>query len=296
MDREKIKLAIAPIGWSNDDRPELGSENSFEQCISEVALAGFQGTERGSKFPADPAVLKRALDLRGIKLCNSWFSTFLISMPYEATAREFDAFTDFLKTAGAGVVGVSEQSYSRQGQDAPIFGDKYVMNAAEWERLSDGLNRLGRIAAGKGLTLTFHHHMGTVVQTAEETMELMDRTDPEVVHLLYDSGHFAYCGDDPLDALTRHVSRVRHVHLKDTRPAIIRQVRDGGLSFMDGVLRGTFTVPGDGALDFVPIFETLDRAGYRGWLVVEAEQDPAVANPFEYALKARRYIADTAGL
>ncbi|MDR0357147.1 MAG: myo-inosose-2 dehydratase [Clostridiales Family XIII bacterium] len=296
MDSEKIKLAIAPIAWSNDDRPELGAGNTFEQSISEMALAGFRGTERGSKFPSDPLMLKEALDMRGLSLCNSWFSSFLISKPFEATAAAFERAIAFLKAAGARTVGVSEQSYSLQGLDVPIFKGRYIMNEKEWDLLCDGLNKLGRMAAREGMSLTFHHHMGTTVQSAEEVSKLMSRTDPETVGLLYDSGHFAYCGEDPLQSLKDFADRVRHVHLKDIRPAVADMVRDEDMSFMDGVVAGTFTVPGDGALDFLPIFEVLESRGYRGWLVVEAEQDPAVANPFAYALRAREYLREITGI
>ena len=176
-------MGIAPIAWTNDDLPELGGENTFQQCVSEMALAGFTGSEVGNKYPRDPAVLKPALELRGIEICNAWFSTFLISKPYEETLREFDKHVAFLAAMGAKVVGVSEQSYSTQGiQDQPVFEGKYEMNEAEWEMLCDGLNRLGKYSLETyGVALTFHHHMGTVVQTAKETLYLMDGTDPKYV-------------------------------------------------------------------------------------------------------------------
>ena len=162
LDKKKVKLGIAPIGWTNDDMPDLGKENTFQQCVSEMALAGFTGSEVGGKYPTDVETLKKALDLRGIQICNCWFSSFLISRPYEETEKEFIKQTDFLKAMGAKVIGVSEQSYSIQGKDQPIFEGKYVMNDEEWKLLTDGLNKLGQIAKDKGMMLTFHHHMGTV--------------------------------------------------------------------------------------------------------------------------------------
>ena len=168
LDKKKVKLGIAPIGWTNDDMPDLGKENTFQQCVSEMALAGFTGSEVGGKYPTDVETLKKALDLRGIQICNCWFSSFLISRPYEETEKEFIKQTDFLKAMGAKVIGVSEQSYSIQGKDQPIFEGKYVMNDEEWKLLTDGLNKLGQIAKDKGMMLTFHHHMGTVIQTEEE--------------------------------------------------------------------------------------------------------------------------------
>lgn len=297
LDKKKVSLGIAPIGWTNDDMPDLGKENTFEQTVSEMALAGFTGSEVGSHYPTDPAVLKKALDLRGLTICNQWFSSFLISKPYEETEEAFIRQCDFLLQAGARCIGVSEQSYSIQGMlDHPIQEGKYVMNDEEWKLLTDGLNKLGKIAKEKGMVLTFHHHMGTVVQTEEEIDRLMGSTDPELVFLLFDSGHLSFAGIDPEKVLRRYAKRVRHVHLKDLRKEVVRRSREEKWSFLKGVREGTFTVPGDGDVDFGPIFQILEESDYEGWIVVEAEQDPAVANPLEYAMKARKYIAEQTGL
>lgn len=296
--KDKVKLGIAPIAWTNDDLPDLGKENTFEQCVSEMALAGFTGSEIGNKYPKDAAVLKKALNLRGIEICNAWFSTFLISKPYDETAVDFEKHVAFLAEMGAKVVGVSEQSFSTQGiQDQPVFEGKYEMNEEEWKLLCDGLNRLGKLSKEKyGVALTFHHHMGTVVQSAAETEMLMAGTDPEYVSLLFDSGHFTYCGEDPLAMVTKYVDRIKHVHLKDIRPDVVAKVKETGMSFLDGVRAGAFTIPGDGCIDFDPIFRVLEDANYEGYMVVEAEQDPAKANPLEYAIQARKFIAEKTGL
>ena len=297
LDKNKVSLGIAPIGWTNDDMPDLGKENTFEQTISEMALAGFQGSEVGSHYPTDPAVLKKALDLRGMTICNQWFSSFLISRPYEETEAAFIKQCDFLRQVGSRCIGASEQSHSIQGMlDHPIQEGKYVMNDEEWDLLTNGLNKLGKIAKDKGMALTFHHHMGTVVQTEEEIDRFMDSVDPDLVYLLFDSGHLSFAGIDPEKVLKKYVDRVRHVHLKDLRRSVVEQSREGKWSFLKGVRAGTFTVSGDGDVDFAPIFRILEEADYQGWVVVEAEQDPAVANPFEYALKARKYIAEHTGL
>ena len=296
LDKNKVKLGIAPIAWTNDDMPDLGAENTFEQCISEMALAGFTGCEVGNKYPKDTAILKKALDLRGMQICNAWFSTFLTTKPYEETEKEFIKHITFLKEMGAKVVGVSEQGHSIQGTDLSIFDDKYVMNDEEWDMLCTGLNKLGKVAKDMGITLTFHHHMGTVVQTAAEIDRMMENTDPELFNLLFDSGHLAYCGEDYMYILKKYIKRIKHVHLKDIRPDVIADVKAKGESFLQGVRKGTFTVPGDGVIDFAPIFEVLAENNYEGYVLVEAEQDPAIANPFEYALKARKNIAEKAGL
>jgi inosose dehydratase len=297
MGDKNVRLAIAPIAWTNDDLPELGGENTFEQCVSEMALAGFEGSEVGSKYPHDPAVLNRALRLRGLTICNAWFSSFLTVKPYGEVEEAFLSQCDFLHAVGARVIGAAEQGHSVQGkQDVPVFDGKPRFTDEEWKRLAEGLNRLGEKARGKGMTLTYHHHMGTGVQTAEEIDRLMAATDPALLSLLFDSGHLVFSGEDPAAVLDRHASRVRHVHLKDVRKDVLDRVKSRGMSFLAGVKEGVFTVPGDGCIDFPPLFRKLKSSGYRGWYVVEAEQDPAKANPLEYALKARAYIKEKAGL
>lgn len=298
FDKNKVKLGIAPIAWTNDDMPDLGKENTFEQCVSEMALAGFAGSEVGNKYPKDPEVLKKALELRGVEICNQWFSSFLITKPFEEVEKEFRAQLDFLKAMGAKVIGASEQSYSVQGQlDTPIFGHKYEMNDQEWDTFCTGMNKLGKIAKEEyGIALTFHHHMGTVVQSLAEVDRMMENTDPEYVSLLFDTGHFTYCGEDPLEVVKKYVHRIKHVHLKDIRPEVVEQVKKENMSFLAGVRAGAFTIPGDGCINYDPIFKVLEEAGYEGYMVVEAEQDPAKANPLEYAIRARKFIAEKTGL
>ena len=278
--------------------PDLGKENTFEQCVSEMALAGFTGSEVGNKYPKDPEVLKKALELRGVEICNQWFSSFLITKPFEEVEKEFRAQLAFLKAMGAKVIGASEQSYSVQGQlDTPIFGHKYEMNDQEWDTFCTGMNKLGKIAKEEyGIALTFHHHMGTVVQSLAEVDRMMENTDPEYVSLLFDTGHFTYCGEDPLEVVKKYVHRIKHVHLKDIRPEVVEQIKKENMSFLAGVRAGAFTIPGDGCINYDPIFKVLEEAGYEGYMVVEAEQDPAKANPLEYAIRARKFIAEKTGL
>ena len=298
FDKNKVKLGIAPIAWTNDDMPDLGKENTFEQCVSEMALAGFTGSEVGNKYPKDPEVLKKALELRGVEICNQWFSSFLITKQFEEVEKEFRAQLAFLKAMGAKVIGASEQSHSVQGQmDTPIFGHKYEMNDEEWDTFCTGMNKLGKIAKEEyDIALTFHHHMGTVVQSLAEVDRMMENTDPEYVSLLFDTGHFTYCGEDPLEVVKKYVHRIKHVHLKDIRPEVVEQVKKENMSFLAGVRAGAFTIPGDGCINYDPIFKVLEDAGYEGYMVVEAEQDPAKANPLEYAIRARKFIAEKTGL
>lgn len=296
LDSKKVKLAIAPIAWTNDDLPDLGAENSFEQCISEMALSGFSGSEIGNKYPKDPDVLKHYLDVRGLRICNAWFSSLLLSDGYDATIEAFIKHRDFLHALGAKVIGASEQGNSIQGKNVSIFGNKPVYTDEQWELIAKGFNEMGRLAREKDMYFTVHHHMGTGVQTADEIDRLMEMTDENLVFLLFDTGHLAFAGEDAVAVLKKYVHRTKHVHLKSIRKNVIAEGKAKGYSFLDCVRAGAFTVPGDGDFDFRPVFDILSDADYEGWVVVEAEQDPAKANPFEYALLARKYIRKTSGL
>ena len=298
MKAENVKLGIAPIGWTNDDLPELGAENTFEQCVSEMALAGYEGCEVGNKYPRDVKLLKHKLDVRGIQICNAWFSTFFVDGKKEETIKGFIEHMNFLHAMGAKVIGCSEQSRSIQGQKKSIFKEKTVFNDAEWQLLAEGYNELAKIAAEKGMKVCLHHHMGTGIQTPEEVDRYMAVVNDDV-YLLFDSGHLYYSEGSQqamLDVLEKYIDRIVHVHLKDVRDEVVAEVKANDLSFLEGVKKGTFTVPGDGVIDFKPIFDILEKHDYKGWMVVEAEQDPALEIPFEYALKGRNHIKDVAGV
>lgn len=296
LNKDKVYLACAPIAWTNDDLPDLGAENTFEQCVSEMALAGFTGSEIGNKYPKDVETLKHKLDVRGMRICNAWFSSLLLSEGYEATIEAFIKHRDFLHALGAKVIGASEQGNSIQGKDVSIFGEKPVYTDEQWELIAKGFNEMGRLAKEKGMYFTVHHHMGTGVQTEAEIDKLMEITDPDLVYLLFDTGHLSFSGEDVIGVLKKYVHRTKHVHLKSIRKDIIEEAKEKGYSFLDSVRAGSFTVPGDGDFDFTPVFDILDEAGYEGWVVVEAEQDPAKANPYEYAVLARNYIREKTGL
>ncbi|QRR01199.1 myo-inosose-2 dehydratase [Dyadobacter sandarakinus] len=300
MNFENIHLGIAPINWTNDDMPELGGENTFEQCVSEMALAGFTGCEVGNKFPREINVLKKALDLRGLRICNQWNSYELTTKSFAENRQNFTALLDFLDAMGAKVIGGGETGNSCQGQmNVPVFEGKGVLRTAdEWNSFTFGLNELGKIARDRGIRLAFHHHMGTCVQTMEETDRLLNETDPENVYLNYDCGHFHFAGEDPVAALKKYIGRTAHIHLKDVRQPVLQRVHDEKLSFLTAVKQGVFTVPGDpeGCIDFPSLFATIRESDYHGWIVLEAEQDPAKANPLEYAMIARRYFRELTGI
>jgi inosose dehydratase len=198
---------------------------------------------------------------------------------------------------GARIIVVSEQGGSIQGQmNTPVFEKKPIFTEDEWKKLAEGLEKLGALANEKKMKIAYHHHMGTGVQTEAEVDKLMSLTDRNLVHLLYDTGHLAYSGDDYISVLKKYIDRIAHVHLKDIRQEVVDKVKKEHLSFLQGVRLGTFTVPGDGSLDFSEVFKILEDAKYKDWFIVEAEQDPALANPFEYAVKARKFIKENTNL
>ena len=289
-----VKLGICPIGWTNDDMWDLGDENTFQQCISEMRLAGFTGCEIGHKYPSDVKELKEALDLRGMTVASKWFSSFLGTKPFEETFEEFKKEIEYLCYAGATAINISEQSYSIQGNpDLSIFENKARFTDAEFAQMCDGLNKLAEYAKSNGIRACFHHHMGTCVQTLEETERMLNNTSDDLL-LCYDTGHWTFSEVDPMAILNEFPNRIGHVHLKNMRRAICDQAIKESWSFLKSVRNGAFTVPGDpeGCVDFEPVLRKLDEIGYEGWIMVEAEQDPAKANPFKYAKMAYEYITD----
>ena len=293
---DRVRLGVTPTLWWNDDFPSIDSGIPFGQCVSEMALAGFQGCSIGHKYPTDPAELKSALDLRGLRVSEPWVSTyFTISAMEQQTIDAFEERIAFIKAVGGTEMVVAEFGRTSHLLSVALFANRPIFDDRQWDQLANGLNRLGKIAAGAGIRLSYHHHMGTGVMTRADVDRLMASTDPDLVHLLLDTGHMVFAGDDPIAAARDYAHRIGHVHLKDIRPEIVSRVREEGLSFQQGIEEGVFTVPGDGAIDFVPVLEALGGAGYQGWLVVEAEQDPAKANPLEYAFKGRAYLREVLG-
>jgi len=296
LDPGKVSLGITPTLWWNDDFPLIDIGIPFEQCVSEMALAGYQGCSIGHKYPTDPAVLKHALDLRGLRVSEPWVSTyFTINGMRDQTIAAFRRQLEFIKALGGTDIVLAELGAAVHPLPVAIFANRPVFDDAQWAALCEGLNGLGEIARAAGMRLCYHHHMGTGVMTRPDVDRLMAGTDPELVNLLFDTGHIAFAGDDPLALAEAHGSRIRHIHLKDVRADVVARAHAEGMSFQDAIEAGVFTVPGDGSIDFVPIIQALDRASFEGWLVVEAEQDPAKAAPLEYALKGRRYLQEVLG-
>ncbi len=292
-----IRLAAAPIAWTNDDMPELGGSTPYQQVLSEMALAGYDGTEIGNKYPKDPAELLPELKLRGLRVASAWFSSYLTTRSFDENAREFVKFRDYLHALGTKVINVAEQGHSIQGlMDVPVFDDKPTFTDDEWDQLCRGLEKFADLAAKTGQRVVYHHHMGTGVQTTAEIDRLMESTDPDKVFLLLDVGHLRFSGEDPAAIASTYRNRIGHVHLKDVRLDVLATVKESRLSFLQAVLAGVFTVPGDGETDFEPILRPLIQSNFDGWFVVEAEQDPARANPLEYALAARQYLREHIGI
>lgn len=296
LDPHNVQFGITPTLWWNDDFPLIDIGIPFEQCISEMALAGFQGCSVGHKYPTDPAVLKPALELRGLRVTEPWTSTyFTIASMHDQTLRSFHQQMAFIKAMGGRDMVVAEFGQAVNPLPVALFADRPVFSDDQWKSLFAGLEELGKIANDNDMRLCYHPHMGTGVMIQSEVDRLMEYTKPELVHLLLDTGHLAFAGADPLEITRKYGSRIKHIHLKDVRAEVVARVREANLSFKDAIEAGVFTVPGDGMIDFMPIFEALAQADFEGWLVIEAEQNPAKANPLKYAKMAREYLRQTLG-
>lgn len=295
MSTFKVRIGINPIGWSNDDLPSLGGETPLETTLGEGAEIGYQGFELGNKFPKTGPALKAKLDEFGVVCVSGWYSANLARLDDWTVANEIDearAHMEKLQYNGCRVVVYGEVGNSIQGQIAtPLSRRPRFVNDDQWKHYSARLNEFGEhLKKSYGLTLAYHHHMGAHVESPADIDRLMALTDPAAVGLLFDTGHcwFGQATNNPeqvidvTQTLKKHLDRVVHVHCKDVRPAVIRHIRNRDDSFLNAVLAGAFTVPGDGAIDFGAVLGLLASHGYEGWLVVEAEQDPKVAPPCRY--------------
>jgi inosose dehydratase len=296
LDPDKVWLGITPTSWWNDDFIDIDIGIPFGQCVSEMALAGFQGCSVGHKYPTDVEVLKRELDLRDLRVSEPWASTyFTINTMEEHTLTNFNEQLEFIKAMGGTDLVVAELGGAVHPLPVAVFPNRPVLDDTQWDALTTGLERLGEIANEAEMNLCYHHHMGTGVMYMDDVDRLMASTKPELVHLLLDTGHLAFAGGDPLAVATRYGERIKHVHLKDLRAGIVDKVHEENLSFRDAIMAGVFTVPGDGIMDFPPILEALAASGFEGWIVVEAEQNPATANPLHYAKLARSNLREWLG-
>ncbi|WP_028034062.1 myo-inosose-2 dehydratase [Chelativorans sp. J32] len=295
-----VRYGTNPIAWSNDDDQTIGAHIPLEQCLREAAEIGFQGIEKGHKMPSDGQALKEVLAAHGLVFISGWHSLNLLVNHIEAEKRAIQPHLDMLKANGCEVCIVCETSNAIHGNDAIPLRNKPVLEEHRWPAFCMGVEAIAQYCAAQGIDLVYHHHMGTIVQTRNEIDRLMAGTGP-ATKLLLDTGHAWFGGSDPVELARAYMHRVRHIHAKNVRPMVRKEVEGLGLSFLEGVRRGVFTVPGDpeGALAFEPVLEVAAKHGYDGWLVIEAEQDPLKADPVTYqsmGLKALQKAARMAGL
>ena len=294
-----IQFGVTPTLWSNDDFPDIDIGIPFGQIVSEMALAGFAGCSRGHKYPADPEVLKQELALRNLVISEPWVSTyFTINAMYERTLANFDKELKFLNIMSSGDMVLAELGGSSHQQPIALVPNAPKFNDDQWKRLGDGLNMLGEKAQAANIKMCYHHHMGTGVMTMEDVARLAEGTDPDLVSICLDTGHLHFAGGDCLEFIDLYCNRIKHVHLKNIRQGVMDLSLDQGFSFKEAIEEGVFTVPGDpeGCLDFNAILGSLAKKDFNGWLVVEAEQDPAKANPLKYAKMARNHLREITGL
>ena len=287
-----VKLGIAPIAWSNDDMPELGGDTTLEQCLKEANEAGYIGIESGGKFPKKSSELIPKLDQFNLKLCSGWYGANLRKNSVEEEKKSIQEQLDLFKDCDAPCIVFAEVSGSIQGDPNRKLSTRPQMERDEWQKFCEKISELGKYLEDEGMPLAYHHHMGTVIETQKDTERLIENTH-ESVKLTLDTGHMLFAKGDSKYILQNYHERILHVHCKDIRKQVLEKSLKEDLSFRGAFLEGAFTVPGDGCIDYKPLFNVLKNNNYSGWLVVEAEQDPAKANPLEYAKIGYNYLTDT---
>lgn len=285
-----VKIGINPISWMNDDLPSLGGETPLETALKEGAEIGYAGFELGNKFPKESSALRAVLGKYDLACVSGWYSGRLASRSAEEEIAAVQAHLTLLADSGATVMVYGEVADAIQGEARPLYKRPRFQTQQQWQDYADKLTVFAKHLLDRGVRLAYHHHMGAYVESPADVDQLMALTGEEV-GLLFDTGHITFGGGDALTVLNRHIARICHVHCKDVRPNVIRLARNGHWSFLQAVINGAFSVPGDGSIDFPAILAALYRHGYQGWLVVEAEQDPAVAPSYQYARMGHDYLA-----
>ena len=293
------RYGVNPIAWSNDDDRSLGAHISLQQCLADAARIGFDGIEKGHKMPAAAAALRAALAPHGLRLVSAWYSMHLLVRELEDELDALGAHLDFLQAMGCELCIACETSGAVHGAGQTPLAGRPVLEDARWPGFAAAVEETAAFCAARGIVLAYHHHVGTVVQTAHEIERLLAMTGPHTC-LVLDTGHALLAGADPAGLAAAHMNRIRHIHCKNVRGSVMQGLSAATMSFLDAVRAGVFTVPGDpqGALDFEPLLRTAAAHGYDGWLVVEAEQDPSVYDPFHYqslGLASLRASARAAG-
>jgi inosose dehydratase len=282
-----VRIGANPIGWSNDDLRELGGATPLETCLAEAKDAGFEGMELGHKFPRDPEALKEVLGRFGLALVSGWYSAELLRRSAKEEMGSLRPHLDLLKTMGCGVLVFAETSNAIHGDRSVPLDKRPRLAGSEWAEFGRRVTAIGDAVLAEGVRLVYHHHMGTIIESDADIDAFMAATGPSV-HLLLDTGHATFAGADPAVLARRYRDRIGHFHAKDVRPAVMERARRDRLSFLDAVIEGVYTVPGDGCIDYPGVLREL--SGYAGWAVVEAEQDPDKAHPLTYARMGYRNL------
>lgn len=277
-----VSIGINPITWSNDDMQNVGADISFESCLVGASEAGYAGVELGHKFPRDPAVLRPELEKHDLSLVSGWYSGKLLQRNSAEEITAMQEHVRLLKAMGSEVLIFAEVSGCIHSQKDTRLSQRPRIPTDQWTTFCHRLDEVAKACAAQGLKLCFHHHMGTVVQSRED-IDIMVQSTSTDMHLLLDSGHAYFAGADPVELANQYADRIAHVHCKDIRESILKQMQNRDSSFLDAVLAGVFTVPGDGCIDYDGVFDALRKQDYSGWVVVEAEQDPSVAPPQHFA-------------
>lgn len=293
-----IRFGVSPIAWANDDMPELGGDTPLDSILTDIRELGFAGVELGGRFPRTPDTLRPLLAGHGLELIGGWYSGALLERDAQAEIDALQPHLQLLEAMGSTALVFAETSNAVHGRrEVPLAATPRLADD-QWARFGARMTEVAEYVRGRGLRFAYHHHLGTVVERAADLDAFLRHTG-EAVGLTLDTGHAALGGIDYLRVIHEHPRRIAHVHCKDVRRDVFERQRANGASFLDGVLAGMFTVPGDGALDYAELMRALAGIGYAGWIVIEAEQDPALAPPRQYAqlgLRTLEQHASKAGL
>ncbi|HJL58553.1 MAG: myo-inosose-2 dehydratase [Pelagibacteraceae bacterium] len=285
----KINLGIAPIAWSNDDMPDLGGDTPIETCLFEARSAGFRGIELGGKFPRNPGTIKYLLNKFNLEMPGGWYGAHLNERSVEEEWQAMQNQIELHKLINSSVFIFADVSGSIQGEPIIPLSKRPILKDNEWDDYCNKISEISKRLSDIGLPMSYHEHMGTIIQSEQDVYRLLDNTDDKT-SLLFDTGHILFAEGDYESILKKYVSRVNHVHCKDIRKEILNRSLSNDSSFRDSFLEGVFTVPGDGCINYKPLFETLHDNKYSKWLIVEAEQDPKKANPLKYAKIGYKYL------
>ena len=287
----KVQYGISPLTWTNDDMPELGGEIPLETCLSEMAQAGFTGTELGTKYPREPEVLIPLLEKHNLVLASGWYSGNLMTLTADEEIDAMQQHIRLLKAAGCKAMVYGEVSNSVHGDIDTPLSQRVILSMEEWKTYGEKLTTVAKyLLEEHDIKLSFHHHVGTICETEDDINLLMELPGP-VVFLTLDTGHVTYGGGNPVTMIERWGHRICHMHFKDLRLGVMKTARDADKSFLNAVLDGVFTVPGTGDVNYDDVFAALKARNYEGWLLVEAEQDPAKAHPLTFAKTAYENIS-----